>query len=312
MRRGILHMDIMNEVLIAPDFLALGLGGTNMMSMLWAVAMGRRAVGVEMRGDPFLGVHWNVRAGLFHQLGLIDKLMLDRYGPERIPCRGDSGMLFKLADVFYGVGTRPGDIVADEIIDGFDTEQHIVGTIHHVEFIDDRWRDGIPTRAVTILTPPKPPSAPDENEIRTNMRDVLDGPSTFQAGAASLLVLLRRYLEKIEELDFEGGFEPRVRLFTKHRVINSPEGFVKGDDGYLGFRIEELQELNHNGKLLRTRRAGTKEIEIGTPKLFMIAQGFHSTDAERLGWMQEDVAVDHDDGRGPVVAQADFLAGLGE
>src|SRR6185295_20252011 len=39
-----------------PDLLALGLGGTNMMSMLWAVAMGRRAVGVEMRGDPFLGV----------------------------------------------------------------------------------------------------------------------------------------------------------------------------------------------------------------------------------------------------------------
>ena len=39
----------------APDFLALGLGGTNMMSMLWTVVMGRRAVGVEMRGDPFLG-----------------------------------------------------------------------------------------------------------------------------------------------------------------------------------------------------------------------------------------------------------------
>ena len=38
-----------------PHFLALGLGGTNMMSMLWSVALGRRAVGVEMRGDPFLG-----------------------------------------------------------------------------------------------------------------------------------------------------------------------------------------------------------------------------------------------------------------
>ncbi len=37
-------MDAKNEVMIAPDFLALGLGGTNMMSMLWTVAMG-----------PFLG-----------------------------------------------------------------------------------------------------------------------------------------------------------------------------------------------------------------------------------------------------------------
>src|SRR3954453_19388603 len=160
-----------------PNFLALGLGGTGMMSMLWAVAMGRRAVGVEMRGDPFLGVHWNVRAGFFHQLGLIDKLMLERYGENQIPRRGDSDKLFKLADLFYSASTKAGDIVADEIIEGFDTEQHIVGTIHHVEFIDDRWRDGIPTRSVTLLTPPKPPAAPDEKEIRTNMRDVLDGPS---------------------------------------------------------------------------------------------------------------------------------------
>jgi hypothetical protein len=37
------------------DFLAIGLGGTNMMAMLWSVATGRRAVGIEMRGDPFLG-----------------------------------------------------------------------------------------------------------------------------------------------------------------------------------------------------------------------------------------------------------------
>src|SRR5438046_8417251 len=35
------------------DFLALGLGGTGMMGMLWTVAMGYRAVGVEMRGGPF-------------------------------------------------------------------------------------------------------------------------------------------------------------------------------------------------------------------------------------------------------------------
>ena len=81
-------MDTTNETIIAPDFLALGLGGTNMMSMLWTVAMGRQAVGVEMRGDPFLGVHWNIREDFYHQLGLIDQMMLERYGEARLPRRG--------------------------------------------------------------------------------------------------------------------------------------------------------------------------------------------------------------------------------
>ena len=44
----------------------------------------------------------------------------------------------------------------------------------------------------------------------------------------------------------------------------------------------------------------------------MIAQGFSSSDARRLGFEQQDVKVDHNDGYGPVVAQADFLAGLVE
>src|SRR6478672_6882743 len=85
-----------------PDFLAIGLGGTNMMAMLWAVAMGRRAVGVEMRGDPFLGVHWNIRADFYHQLGLIDRMMLERYGKAGVPRRAD-GSPFRLADCFYGL-----------------------------------------------------------------------------------------------------------------------------------------------------------------------------------------------------------------
>src|SRR5579862_8933164 len=97
-----------------PDFLAIGLGGTSMMSMLWSVAMGRTVVGVEMRGDPFLGVHWNLRVDLYHQLGLIDELMFDRYGEAGIPRRAD-GRLFKLAEVFYSTQTVAGDIVADEI-----------------------------------------------------------------------------------------------------------------------------------------------------------------------------------------------------
>ena len=209
MRRATISVDAMNEVIIAPDFLALGLGGTNMMSMLWTVAMGRTAVGVEMRGDPFLGVHWNIREDFYHQLGLIDQMMLERYGEVRLPRRGD-GRLFRLAECFYSSQTTAGDIVADEIIDGYDTDQHIVGTIHHVEFIDDRWRDGLPNRVLTLLEPPTPPDQPDPHKIRTAIVDVLDGPSTFQAEAASIQKLLRRYLEMIERLDRENNNKPRV------------------------------------------------------------------------------------------------------
>ena len=303
-------MDAMNEVIIAPDFLALGLGGTNMMSMLWTVAMGRQAVGVEMRGDPFLGVHWNIREDFYHQLGLIDQMMLERYGEARLPRRGD-GRIFRLADCFYSSQTVSGDIVADEIIDGYDTDQHIVGTIQHVEFIDDRWRDGLPNRVVTLLEPPAPPDQPDPRKIRTSMVDVLDGPSTFQAEAASIQKLLRRYLELIEQLDLDNNLKPRVRLFTHHRVVPADgDGFIHCPDGRKRIRIEALQEFDFKGQFVRVREPGSEVIDLGVPELFMIAQGFNSTDAKRLRFEQHDVKVDHGDGRGPVVAQADFLAGL--
>src|SRR6266516_5988828 len=310
MRRATLPMDAMNEAMIAPDFLALGLGGTNMMSMLWTVAMGRRAVGVEMRGDPFLGVHWNIREDFYHQLGLIDQMMLERYGEARLPRRGD-GRIFRLADCFYSPHTAAGDIVADEIIDGFDADQHIVGTIHHVEFIDDRWRDGLPNRVITLLEPPAPPDQPDPRKIRTSMVDVLDGPSTFQAEAASIQKLLRRYLELIEQQDRETNRKPRVQLFTHHRVAPAEgDGFIPCLDGRKRIRIEALQEFDFKGLFVRVREPGSEVIDLGVPELFMIAQGFSSTDAKRLGFEQHDVKVDHGDGRGPVVAQADFLAGL--
>jgi pSer/pThr/pTyr-binding forkhead associated (FHA) protein len=303
-------MDATNETIIAPDFLALGLGGTNMMSMLWTVAMGRQAVGIEMRGDPFLGVHWNIREDFYHQLGLIDQMMLERYGEARLPRRGD-GRIFRLADCFYSPQTVSGDIVADEIIDGFDTDQHIVGTIQHVEFIDDRWRDGLPNRVITLLEPPAPPDQPDPQKIRNSMVDVLDGPSTFQAEAASIQKLLRRYLELIEQLDLNNNLRPRVRLFTHHRVVPADgDGFIHCPDGRKQIRIEALQEFDFKGQFVRVREPGSEVIDIGVPELFMIAQGFSSTDAKRLGFEQQDVKVDHGDGRGPVVAQADFLAGL--
>ncbi|HET8911734.1 MAG TPA: FHA domain-containing protein [Ktedonobacteraceae bacterium] len=305
-------MDRQNEAPSTPDFLALGLGGTNMMAMLWTIAMGRRAVGVEMRGDPFLGVHWNIREDLYHQLGLIDQLMLERYGEARLPRRGD-GRLFRLAECFYSPETTAGDIVADEIIDGFDADQHIVGTIHNVEFIDDRWRDGLPNRVITVLDPPRPPQEPDPRKIRTSMLDVLDGPSTFQAEAASIQKLLRRYLELIEQKDLETKDEPRVQLYTHHRVVpGKDDGFINSPDGRKQIRIEALKEFDFKGQFVRIREPNSEIIDLGVPELFMIAQGFSSTDARRLGFEQHDVKVDHRDGRGEVVAQADFMAGLVE
>lgn len=301
-------MDTIN----APDFLALGLGGTNMMSMLWTVAMGRTAIGVEMRGDPFLGVHWNIREDLYHQLGLIDQMMLERYGETQIPHRGD-GRIFQLAECFYSPETSAGDIVADEIIDGYDTNHHIVGTIHHVEFIDDRWRNGQPNRVITVLDPPRPPMQPDPGMIRTRMVDVLDKPSMFQAEAASIQKLLRRYLELIEQQDRDAHRQPRVQLFTHHRVIlNEGNGFIPCPDGRLRIRIETLHEFDFKGQFVRMREPDSQDIDLGVPELFMIAEGFNSTDAKRLGFEQQDVKVDHADGHGTVVAQADFLAGLVE
>jgi hypothetical protein len=299
------------EVVFNPDFLALGLGGTNMMAMLWTVASGRQAVGVELRGDPFLGVHWNIREDLYHQLGLIDRMMLERYGEERVPRRGN-GKLLSLAEVLYSPDTTGGDIVADMIIDGFDTDRHIAGTIHHVEFIDDRFRNGLPNRVIAVLPPPVPPHHPDPAKIHRSMVDVLDSPSTFQAEAASIQRLLRRYLELLEEMDVKAGVEPRVRLYTHHRALLDANGFYDGPDGRKGIRIEALQEFDFKGQFVRTREPGSEVIDLGVPELFMIAEGFSSNDASRLGFEQHDVEVDHRDGRGPVVAQADFLAGLVE
>ena len=309
-----------------PDFLALGLGGTNMMAMLWSVAMGRRSVGVELRGDPALGVHWNIREDFFHHLCLIDQLMLERYGEDRIPLRGD-GRLFRLGEVFYGQDTEPGGIYTDEIISGFlssfGDESHISGLVHHTEFIDDRWHDGKPQRVITIVEPATPPTEMDESKIGRSVAEVLDGPSTFQAAASEVLVMLRRYLEGVEEMDLAAGVEPRVRLFLQHRVVTKDfsddryitwfrqdEGFVRLRDGRQRIRIEAVRELDYRGKFRRIRVPGTDVIDLGVPELFMIAQGFDSSDAERLGFKQEDVKVDHFDGRGPVVAQADYLAGL--
>ncbi|MGQ0842315.1 hypothetical protein [Actinokineospora sp.] len=310
-----------------PDFLALGLGGTNMMGMLWTVAMGKRAVGVDVRGCPSLGVHWNIREELYHHLGVIDQMMFDRYGEAGVPRRGD-GRLMRLAESLYRSDWPAGPVAADDVLTGFlgamNAEARIAGTIHHTEFIDDRWKDGVPNRVVTVLDSAVPPGEPDAGRLGADMVEVLDGPSVLQARAADVLILLRRYLEAVEALDLANGVaEPRVRLFTSHRVLTGPDpvarpkrrgggeaGFADGPDGRKNVRIETIRELDYRGKFRRLRAPGTEVIDLGVPEVFMIAQGFDSTDAARLGFEQEDVTVDHQDGRGPVVAQADYLAGL--
>jgi hypothetical protein len=290
------------------DFVAIGLGGTNMLAMLWAIAMGRRAVGVEIRGDPFLGVHWNIREDMWHQFGLIDKMMLERYGMDNLPKRLD-GSLLSLADLFYSRSTRSRDIIPGAIIEGYDKELHMVGDIHHIEYIDDRWKHGKPHRTVTAVPAPTIPAQPDASKIRTDMHQVLDGPSTWQAAAFAVQLLLRRYLEGLERIDLNAGIMPRCRLFTKHRVVQDGSGLVHHPCGRVQLRIEEVTELHYHNDLQRVRTPGSDFIDLGVPELFSLATGVNCREAELLGFLQIDIEVDHGDGKGAKVAQADFVAG---
>jgi hypothetical protein len=270
------------------DFVAIGLGATNMLAMLWAIAMGRRAVGVEIRGDPFLGVHWNIREDLYHQLGLIDKMMLDRYGMEYLPKRLD-GSLISLADLFYSPSTKSRDIIPGAIIEGYEKELHMVGDIHHIEYIDDRWKHGKPHRTVTAVPAPTIPMQPDATKIRTDMHEVLDGPSTWQAAAFAVQLLLRRYLEALEKMDLKAERTPRCRLFTKHRVVQDGSGLVHLPCGRVQIRIEEVTELQYHTDVQRIRTPGSDFIDLGVPELFSIATGVNCREAEFLGFQQHDV-----------------------
>jgi len=281
------------------------------MAMIRTVAMGYRAVGVEMRGDPSLGARWNIREDLYHQFGEIDQMMFDRYGEVGVRRRHD-GRIFSLADCFYTASTKAGDITPHEAVDGFSPGKHIAGTISHIEIIDDRCKDGTPNRHITLLPGPAPPSRPDGTRACKDMKTVLDRKPAFQVEARSVLMLLRRYLEAIEKLDTDRDNEPRVRVFKHHRVVHDETGFVTMPDGRVRIQIEELQEVDLGGKVIRIRAPNSPITDIGVPELFMIAQGAHSKDAERIGFVKKDVMVDHGDGRGLMVAQADYVAGLVE
>jgi EmrB/QacA subfamily drug resistance transporter len=314
-----------------PDFLAIGLGGTNMMGVLWSIAMGRRAVAVELRGDPYLNVmHWNVTEELYHHLTIIDDLMIKRYGEERLPRRGD-GSLFRLGECLYCPGAQEGgDARADEVISGWAGDAHAAGIVRNADYVDDRWVNGEPHRSVNSLRPAEVSQEHDRSSIGGDLTDVLRRPSTFVIGAEELLILLRRYLDDIEKMDLAANVEPRVRIFIYHRValprsqrsagarlgrlIGRPqddnEGFVRGPDGRIRIRVEAIRELDEKGRVRRVPVLGTELLDLGIPELFMIAEGLDGADAKRLGFTQEVVKIDHHDGRGPVPAQADYIMGL--
>jgi len=305
-----------------PDFLALGLGGTNMMAMLWTVALGRRAVGVELRGSPYVSVmRWTVREDLYHHLVEIDRLMAERFGEDRLPKRGD-GRCYRLAECFYTPYTTAGSVRGDEVVTAFEGDSHIGGVARHHEFIDDRWVDGRPNRTITRIEK----SPPGEPLLGRDMATVLATPAAFQVGAEELLIVLRRYLEDLEQLDLRGCYEPRVRLFPYHRVPHGEwgrrswrgsrrhrarpdeDGFSIDPDGQIRIRIEAVRELDYKGAFRRVRVPNTEVVDLGVPKLFMIAENRDGVDAERLGFVPEPVTIDHGDGRGPVPAEVDILA----
>jgi EmrB/QacA subfamily drug resistance transporter len=314
---------------VDPEFLALGLSGTNMMAMLWSVAMGRRSVGIELRGDPFAAqMHLNIREDLYHHLEVIDRLMIERYGEDRLPRLGD-GSLFQLHEVFFS--TNPdssGDSRADEVLSGFIPDSHIAGLVQDLIFVDDRWVDGKPTRTVDSLGPAPRPAGPDSGRVGRPMADVLAERSAFQVGSQELLLVLRRYLRAMERMDLAAGVPPRCRLFPYHRVVvprrrrpgrfswlpvrakAEPGGFAEEPDGRQRIRVEAITELYGKRRYRRVRRPGTQVIDMGVPELFVIAEGLDSDDAARLGFRPQQVTTDHHDGRGQVATQADYLIGL--
>jgi MFS family permease len=293
------------------DMVALGLGGTNMLGMLWTIAMGRRAVGVELRGSPTPStMHWSLHEDLWHHLAEIDRMMIERYGMDRIPRRGD-GEPFILHECFFNPSPdSTGDARADEVITGFIPGSHVAGLVQAFERIDDRWVDGEPMRTVEAFGPATRPERLDPARIGRGVDAVLRDRAAFQVGAQEVLVLLRRYLTEMERMDLASDVEPRCRIFTYHRVLETPDGLAEEAGGRRRIRIEAVRELDDKLGYRRIRVPGTDVIDLGVPELFVVAEGLVSTDAARLGFRQEPVTIDRQDGRGPVIAQADYLVGL--
>ncbi len=275
----------------APDFVAIGLSAAGLMAMLWSVASGRRVAGVGTSADAAQGM-WSIPAAVVHQLGLVDELMLERYGPDRLPRRGDGSRL-RLAGCLHTPGARPAASAGD-VIAGAGAPAQIAAVVRRMEHVDDRAAQTVVR--VVELDPAGAAPADGEHGLRDDVAELLAEPRPLQVPAAELVALLRRYLEAIEAIDRDGAAPPRVRLFGSHRVAQhdgcAPQA---GDGGRI--RIESIA---------RPDARAAETIDLGVPELFLVTQ---RGDARRRGLCDRVVEVDHHDGRGPVPARADFAAG---
>ena len=270
-----------------PDVVAIGLGAAGLMAMLWSVASGRRVSGVGTGADAAEGM-WSIPAAVLHQLELVDELMLERYGPDRLPRRGDGSRL-RLAGCLHSPGARPAATAAD-VVAATGAPAQIAGVVRRLEHVDDRGAETIVS--VVQLDPPVAAAADGDHGLRDDVAELLVEPRPLQVPAAELVALLRRYLEAIEAIDRESGAAPRVRLFGSHRVAEH-DGFAQEPGDRRRIRIVPV-----------ARAAAT--VDLGIPELFLVTQ---RAEARRCGLCDRVVEVDHRGGRGPVPARADFAAG---
>jgi hypothetical protein len=305
------------------DFVDIGLGPTGMMQMLETIAAGHTALGVELRGDPILGVHQNIRVDWYHQLGKIDEAMEKKYGADRIPIYPPTGKPFKLAEVFFRPELQSGALDWPEIYRGDldpknGKEQNIGGRIHNVAFEDAR----AATKAanggkanVVELPPPAAPDKADPTKVRQDMKEILDGPSTFQAAISNYTGMLRKYLELMEAQDRERGLPPRAQIITNARVTQDEAGKVNGfipqADGKQRILIEKVTTENVPGQRPKTiRQPGTEAIDLGVPKLFSITTGASvGPEAKSLGYVQKDVAYTDPKTGQSLAAQQNWIVG---
>ncbi|MBI3299461.1 MAG: hypothetical protein HYZ75_14940 [Elusimicrobia bacterium] len=279
------------------DFVNVGMGPTGMMAMIAAVASGKTAVGVEIRAEPQRGVHQNIREEWFHVLGLIDKMMLDRYGEDGVP-KLPSGKPFMLADVFYNPERVGGHLDFNEIYGVGDSQgQNVAGRLSRISFEDAReatvsGNDG--KAKVFVLPAPTLPDKPDPAKITGNMQKVLDSPSSFQVALINYELMLRAYINAIQAQDKASGRPARIKTYENHRVAveeGQALGYVEVPGDRRRIVIEEVvDKRGAGGAAQRVHKEGTPRIDLGAPKRFALSMGFGGgLDAKTLGYKQEDV-----------------------
>jgi MFS family permease len=308
------------------DMVCLGMGSTGMMAMLWSIAQGRRVVGVDLRGGPFFfAMQWPLREDLYHHFVAIDRLMVERYGLDNLPTRVDGTPILLHECVFrpnggYGETDRA-DTVLSEL-----SEIVLACPVGETQIIDDRLQHGERQLTLHPKEPVEDEHGYDPLENPRSMAEVLLDRPRLLTDSAEFLVLLRRYLEGMEDMDLERGVPPRVRLLTYHRTAEPrlggrgraawrrlvrrvpPEtGLVRQPDGRIRVRVEAIRELDRRNSYSRVRDPHGVVIDLGVPELLVVAEGTEGPDARRLGLRQQPVMIDY--GHGPVPAEVDYIMG---